>query len=252
MIDLHAHLIPGLDDGARDLDESVAIARAMAADGVRVVAATPHVRADYPTTPAAMESGLAAVRAALDEAGVELVVLGGGEVALAWLAGLDEDALTRFAIGGSRTLLLEPPDAGWDPALPRTLARLRQAGWRPVLAHPERNHEVQERPELLDEVIAAGALVQLTAAAVDGRLGRRPADTARGLLRERRAHLLASDAHAPGVREAGLGAAVRAIGDDALGRWLTVEVPTALLADADPPPRPPAGGPRRRWWPRRG
>ena len=239
MIDLHSHLLPGLDDGARDVEEAVAIARSMAEDGVERVAATPHVRDDYPTVPSEMEHSLAEVRAAVMAAGVALEVLGGGEIALDELPRLDADARARFGLGGNpRLLLLEFPYDGWPLTLSRSVWELRSAGFVSVIAHPERNREVQERPERLEEVVRVGGIVQLTAASVDGRLGKRPATCASRLLQLRLAHLVASDAHAPVVRAAGLSAAVAALGDDALGRWLTTEVPAALLASEPLPPRP--------------
>ena len=107
-----------------------------------------------------------------------------------------------------------------------------------MLAHPERNAEVQEDPERLRPIVDAGVLVQLTAASVDGRLGRAQASASRALLDARLAHLIASDAHAPAIRAIGMTAAAEAVGDDALARWLTHDVPAALLAGAPVPERP--------------
>ena len=239
MIDLHSHLLPGVDDGARDLSETVAIARAMAEDGVRAVAATPHVRSDWPTTPGAMERALADTRAAVRAAGVELEVLSGAEIALEELERLDDAARARFGLGGNPLLLLlEFPYWAWPLSLPQTIWDLRSADVVPVIAHPERNPDVQKEPGRLRDLVDAGAVVQLTAASVDGRLGRRPARCARALLDLGLAHLVASDAHAPSVREAGLSGVGRALGDEALGRWLTEDVPRALLAGTGLPERP--------------
>jgi protein-tyrosine phosphatase len=107
-----------------------------------------------------------------------------------------------------------------------------------VLAHPERNPDVQARPELLEPIVAGGALVQLTAAAIDGRLGRSAERCARLLLDRRLAHMIASDAHAPEVRAVGLTDAVRAIDDADLARWLTVDVPRAIVEGGDVPGLP--------------
>ena len=113
-----------------------------------------------------------------------------------------------------------------------------------MLAHPERNPDVQEDPGRLERVVELGAVPQLTAAAVDGRMGKRQSRCAFELLERGLALLIASDAHAPGVREAGLSAARRAVGDEAFGRWLTEDVPAALLAGEELPERPavPRGG----------
>lgn len=245
MIDLHSHILPGLDDGARSLEESIEIARSMASDGVSVVSATPHVRDDYPTSPDAMEEALGLVRTAVAEAGIDLDVRGGAEIALDRLGSLADSSLARFGLGGNpRLLLLEYPYYGQPLGLERECARLRLLGIVTVIAHPERNLSVQERPADLEDVVRAGAVVQLTAASVDGRLGRATAGCARRLLELELAHLIASDAHAPGVREAGMSQAAAAVGGGELARWLTSSVPAALLEGDELPARP--AGLRRR------
>jgi protein-tyrosine phosphatase len=242
LIDLHSHVLPGLDDGAADLDEAVAICRAAAADGVEVLAATPHVRDDYPTTPEEMEAALAALR---DAAADILQIVSGGELDLHELDRPLEE-LRRFALGGGSYLLVETPYRGWPLELGERVFKLRLAGLGIVLAHPERNPEVQARPELLQPLVDAGVLVQLTAASADGRLGSSARRCSRTLLDRRLAHLVASDAHAPAIRAVGMSAARREVGEE-LGRWLTVEVPRAILEGDQTPPRPETR-PRRRWF----
>jgi len=104
---------------------------------------------------------------------------------------------------------------------------------------------VQARPERLVPLVEAGILVQVTAASVDGRIGRRAAECGHRLIRGRVAHLLASDAHHASVRAVGMSAAAKAVGGGPLGQWLTFDVPAAILDDAEIPPRPPSGGHRR-------
>jgi len=244
MIDLHSHLLPGLDDGAPDLEAAVEMARAMAADGVTVVCGTPHVRDDYPTSVEAMRDALARVRGAVADAGIAIGVRGGGEIALDRLAELDAVTRARFGLGGNpMLLLLESPYTNWPLDLPRTCAQLHLDLIVPVIAHPERNPYVQDHPTVLEDAVRAGAFVQLTAASVDGRLGSASATCARRLLELELAHCIASDAHGPGVREAGLSSAAEAVGGGAIARWLTYDVPAALLMDRALPPRPPL--PRR-------
>lgn len=232
MIDLHSHVLPGLDDGTKDLSEALALCEAAAEDGIEILAATPHVRHDYPTTPDEMEEALAALRAASPA----LDVVAGGELDLAELD-RPHDELRRFALGGGDALLVETPYIGWPLDLAERLFRLRVQGFRLVLAHPERNADVHARPELLEPIVQGGTLVQLTAASVDGRLGSNTKRCARTLLERGLAHLISSDAHAPNVRAVGLSGAVREVGEE-LGRWLTVDVPRALLEGREPPPRP--------------
>jgi protein-tyrosine phosphatase len=243
LIDLHSHVLPGLDDGASDLEEALEICRAAAEDGIEVLAGTPHVRHDHPTTPQQMEAALARVQEA---AGGIVRVVGGGEIDLAELARPAEE-LRRFGLGGNPAyLLVETPHVGWPLDLPDRLFRLRASGVTPVLAHPERNAEVQARPELLEPVVAAGGLTQLTAAALDGRWGPRAGDCARTLLERGLAHLIASDAHTPEVRAVGMRRAAAALGDEALARWLTEGVPGAIV-DGGPLPERPEPARRRRF-----
>lgn len=249
MIDLHTHILPGLDDGAATMDEALALARACAREGVLLVAATPHVRGDYPTDPATMERLLEEVRAALEREGIDLRLRGGGEIALDRLDRLSPEARDRFGLAGNRSyLLLEFPYLGWPLALPDIVAQLRAEGITPVLAHPERNPEVQRRPARLGPVVEAGALVQLTAASLEGAIGRAPREASRELIRLGLAHLVASDAHGRSIRGPGLAAAARAVGDPALADWLTFRVPHAIVTGSPLPERPSS---RRRTWLRR-
>jgi protein-tyrosine phosphatase len=118
VIDLHSHVLPGLDNGARTLEDSVTMARAAVADAVMWLAATPHVRDDYPTDSATMERLVREVHDAIEEAGVELELLPGGEIALDRLAVLDSEELRRFGLGGNpRYLLIEFPYVGWPLGL---------------------------------------------------------------------------------------------------------------------------------------
>jgi protein-tyrosine phosphatase len=245
VIDLHAHVLPGIDDGVRTIDESLDLLRAAHEEGIDRIAATPHVRGDYPTAPNRMELLHAEVCGAAREAAIAVEVLPGGELDYEMAAGLDDETLRRFGLGGNPTLLLlEFPYLGWPLGFSEVVFDLRLRGFRVVLAHPERNADVQFDPERLRPLVEGGAVVQLTAASLDGRLGGSPRATARRLIDVRLAHLLASDAHAPDVRSVGLAAAARAVGDDALARWLTNDVPEALLDGRDLPNRPES--PRRR------
>ena len=107
-----------------------------------------------------------------------------------------------------------------------------------MLAHPERNPEVQATPSLLAPLVRGGTLVQVTAASIDGRLGVRSRETGLRLIASGLAHLLASDAHTPDVRAAGMRSAVLAVPDEALAEWLASSVPEAIVRGAELPPRP--------------
>jgi protein-tyrosine phosphatase len=248
VIDLHLHILPGVDDGPATLSESIALADAAVGDGVEVAAATPHVRDDYPTSADEMERLLAELRTELASAEVALDVRPGGEIALERLPALTTDELRRFALGGTeRYVLLEFPYYGWPLGLQAEISALTARGFTPVLAHPERNLDVQLDPERLRPLVEEGALVQITAASADGRLGGRARAAAFELLNRSLAHLLASDAHGPEVREVGLSRAVSALENAELARWLTTDVPAAMLAGRPVPEwsRPPMRRRRR-------
>jgi protein-tyrosine phosphatase len=180
VIDLHSHILPDLDDGARTLAASLEIARACVADGVDLIAATPHVRHDYPTRPDVMEEGVALLQMGLNEEGIELAVLGGGEISFDYLRRLTADDRRRFGLGGNPSyLLLEFPYYGWTMALEHHVKALVADGITPVVAHPERNTDVQHDPKRVATLVESGALIQLTAAAIDGRIGRSAPASAR-------------------------------------------------------------------------
>lgn len=247
MIDLHSHILPGLDDGSRTVEDARALARRAAEDGVTAIAATPHVRSDYPTLPEEMERGVRLLREDFVEQGIHVEVVHGAEIDLGLLSSLDDDALRRFSFAqAGRYLLLEFPYSGWPAALEETVYGLGLRGYAPVLAHPERNREVQSNPARLGEAVRLGALVQLTAASLDGRIGRSSQKAAGRLLELGLAHLLASDAHTAEIREAGLAAAAESVGDEALAHYLTAEAPGAIVA-GEPVPPPPRKARRRRW-----
>jgi protein-tyrosine phosphatase len=231
VIDLHSHILAGFDDGARTPDESCEMARVAVAEGVTVVAATPHVREDFPTSAAAMEKAVRKLNRDLAASDIDLEVLPGGEVDLEWLITMSEDDRRRFSIAqNGRYLLIEIPMVGWPLSLEAQIFALRSAGVTPLLAHPERNSDVQANPSRIERLVRGGARVQVTAASLDGRLGRRASQACRRLLDLGLVHVLASDAHAPDVRRGGLAQAVAALRDEGLARYLTCDVPAAIVA----------------------
>jgi protein-tyrosine phosphatase len=182
-----------------------------------------------------MERGVEALREDFAAAGIGIDVVRGGEVALARLWELPVEEARRFTYGGAgRYLLVEFPYQGWPPLLGPTLADLGAHGIRAVLAHPERNDAVQADPSLLVPAVREGALVQLTAASVAGLLGPAPLRAGQDLLELGLAHVLATDAHGPGLTSrASLAVGVAALADPALARRLATDVPAAILAGVD-------------------
>lgn len=251
MIDLHSHILPGLDDGPADLEGSLELARAAVAGGTTAIAATPHIDATYRLRAADRDAPLAALRAALVEEEVGLEVIAGGEIALDRYLDLDEDELVRLRLGDGPFLLLESPLSSAAGAFDRFVATLLGRGVRVLLAHPERCPDFQRRPERLAELIRLGALGQVTAASLEGRFGGTVQDAALHMLAEGLVHDLCSDSHSAARRRpdlrGGLEAAERELpGAHRLADWLAVDVPRAIVTGGDVPPRPPVLLERRR------
>jgi protein-tyrosine phosphatase len=239
VIDLHAHILPGVDDGARSLEEARDLARMALTDGVTTIAATPHVRADFPTTAEEMELAVDELRYDFVVQGIDVEVAHGGEIAFGLLFAIPPDDLRRFTLAQTgRYLLLECPYRGSPLPFEPAIASLTRQGIRPILAHPERNPDVQDRPDHVLRLVEAGALVQITAASLEGSLDRASQHCARQLLDLGVVHVLASDAHGPHIRNAGLAAAAREVGDSGLARYLTTEAPAAILAGQELPSVP--------------
>ena len=242
VIDLHTHVLPGLDDGTRSLAEARALALEAADDGVTALVATPHVRDDWPTTPDAMEDAVAELREDFARHGVPVEVLHGAEVALDLLWAIPPADLQRLTIAQTgRYLLLEVPYRGWPFAFESAVTRLLDLGVTPLLAHPERNPDVQDRPDRIRGVVEAGALVQVTAASIEGSRDRAAQAAARRLLDLGFVHVIASDSHGPHIPRQGMAVAAAALDDPALAKYLTVDVPGAIAAGEPVPARPQVG-----------
>lgn len=244
MIDLHCHLLPGIDDGPEDLGGALAMAQLHVRAGVRTVAATPHVSWDMPTEAAAIDRRLADVRAALAAADIPLEVVRGAEIDVHQAVRLTDEQLRALALGGGPWLLLEAPlrrGVGLAPVAHALLGR----GHRVLLAHPERSPLLQRDPDGLRELVRAGAATQVTAASFAGAFGRPVRDYAERMLEAGLVHSVASDAHDARRRPPGIAEPLAAAGLEELTPLLAQEVPAAILA-GDPLPPVPAWRRRRR------
>jgi protein-tyrosine phosphatase len=261
MIDLHCHVLPGIDDGPATIEGSLAIARLAAAGGTRVLVATPHVNWRYRNDAAGIAERVAELneRLAAEEVqtadGRVLEVRPGAEVALTLIAELAPAQLEALGLGGGRWLLVEPPFTpvapNLDGMLLELLANLRSVGGRIVLAHPERCPAFQRDPPMLERLVRAGMLTSVTAGSLGGRFGGEARRLALALARDGLLHNVASDAHDPVNRTPEIASALEHAGLGPLAQWLTVEVPAAILDDGVIPPRPAtpadAGSGQRRW-----
>lgn len=240
MIDLHVHLLPGLDDGPQTMEESVAMCRMAAADGVTTIVATPHQQHEEWENGDISEIHRLCREVETAAAGT-ILVLPGGEIRASMgipadLERGEEGGLLPLA--GSRYVLVEPSPYPFAPSLEELIYELRVAGWRTILAHPERYGYLAEETERLRVLVKRGALLQVTAASVLGANGRRAEAATRYLLQHRLAHFLSSDGHDCTGRAPLLAEAARKVasqwGED-LARALTLDNPLAVIEDRELP-----------------
>jgi protein-tyrosine phosphatase len=255
MIDLHCHILPGIDDGPPTIEEALDLARAAVAGGTSTIVATPHVNTRYPNDAATIAAAVSAVNERLREEQIPLDVRAGAELAFTQIDALAEGELDRLRLGDGPWLLIESPYTLAVDSLPTLLARLQSAGHRIVLAHPERCPGFQRRPELLGTLAAQGVINSVTAGALVGRFGRVVQRFALAMAQDGLIHNVASDAHDCDRRPPGIGAEMERAGLGAHIRLLAAEVPEAIVSGGELPPHPGAllapQSARRRWW-RRG
>ncbi len=263
MIDLHTHILPGIDDGVKTEEEAVEFARIAYADGVRTLVATPHSKDGF------FENGRAEVRAAVErlggklkEAGIGLALLPGAEVYLAPdLVDRVRDGRATTLGDNGKTLLLELSLSQYPMDLQNLVFSLRLAGLVVLFAHPERIRYFQEDVTRWEEMVRLGAHGQITTGSVLGTFGEDAQEFSELLLRRGLVHVLASDAHnvrgRPPVLSRAVEAVAELVGEDE-ARRMVLDRPQALLdgRDPDPPPVVARPAPRRsllsRWFRRGG
>jgi protein-tyrosine phosphatase len=244
MIDLHAHVLPGVDDGPASMPAALALVEAAAAAGTSTIVATPHVDLRFGLEAGRIAASTSGLQAALDAAGVGVHVLSGAEIALERLIDLPPWELDALGLGGGPYLLVEAPLRRLPGEFDWPIRSLLEDGTRRVLiAHPERSPAFHADPARLVRLVDEGALCQVTTGAITGAFGAVIRDFALDLVRAGLVHDLASDAHDLARRPPGLGPALAALAAEGLAtedeqRWLTEAVPAAIIAGEDPPPRP--------------
>ncbi len=240
MIDLHCHILPGIDDGANDLTESLALLRLAVADGITQMVATPHINPGYfDNTRATINHALMQLRQALSEQQIDIAIAAAAEIRVT------ADLMPAFEQGQlpilghwqqQQVLLLEFPHSHIPPGSDKLVKWLLQRGIIPMIAHPERNRDVQNDPKILAPLIRAGCLFQLTASSLLGDLGSRHQDCARLLLQQRLFSVMATDSHSVLRRPPRLSAAraeVSRLTDEAYAFSLVQENPKIITAALD-------------------
>lgn len=244
LVDIHAHLLPGIDDGPPDLEEALALALAAVDSGVDTLVATPHLRTDFPDVDVHQLKGrCAAIQQAIDREGIGLRVASGAEASLQWaLEATSEELQLASCNQRGKDLLVEAPATGVS-GLEAMLWELRLRGFRITLAHPERSADSANDRAVLERLAGQGILLQVNAdALVRGRrtsAGR----LAEWLCKEGLAHVLASDGHRaaswrPVTMLADALDELAALVGEPRARWMTVSVPAAIVAGNTLPAAP--------------
>ena len=211
MIDLHCHILPGVDDGPATMAEAVAMCRAAAADGIHTIVTTPHFNPGRFTWSAdEQQASITALQCEIDAAGIELTLLPGAEIAFSPELPQLLKSGTHLTINRAPYFLLEFRPQAVPANIEQFLSTLMDAGYLPVIAHPERNSWFTHRHDVLTSLVRRGALLQITADSLLGRLGADVRTFSRQLLSNNLVHIIASDAHNSSDRPALLSGAVSA------------------------------------------
>jgi protein-tyrosine phosphatase len=254
VIDIHCHLLCGIDDGPATIEGSLALARAAVAVGTRTIVATPHVSARYPNTPETIRSAATLLRERLAAERIELELLTGAELAMTKIAEIPDAQLARLRLGDSPWLLVEPPFTPVASGIEQTVHVLQDRGYRVILAHPERCPAIHRNPQLLRSLVDRGVLTSVTAGSLVGRFGEHVRRFSLRLAEHELLHNVASDAHDEVNRAPGAVEEIERAGLGPLADWLTRAVPEAVLAGEEVIPARPAfelakgAGRRRRAW----
>lgn len=197
MIDLHTHILPGLDDGSKNLAESLSMAQVASDDGIHTIVATPHVlQGVFDNDKNKILLAVTQLNQTLQEQNIAVHILPGAEYYL------EADIPLKLSQGelltinnNGRYLLVELPSAFIPEYTAQVLYEIQLQGVTPIIAHPERNAGFSRRPDILQEMISRGVLAQVTSASITGLFGKKVKRTAFSFLRRGLVHLVSSDAH---------------------------------------------------------
>jgi protein-tyrosine phosphatase len=224
MIDIHSHILPGLDDGSKSWEMTMEMCRLAIQDGITHIVATPHADDNYAFRPDRVCDLVSELN---NKLGGQLAISGGCDFHLTFEN--IEDAIAhpqRYTIASKQYLLVELSEYGIPPQLVDSFRRIRATGIIPIITHPERNSILQRRPERVLEWVDAGCLVQVTASAITGLWGNAARRIAIWLLENDAVHALASDAHDDRYRKPLLSEA-----RDAVARHFGADLALELVRD---------------------
>ncbi len=246
MVDIHSHVLFGVDDGARTLEDSIAMLDIAAASGTTDIVATSHANTEYFWELGTVESRLAEIRASV---GSRIRVHPGCELHLTFDNINDAIAHpSKYTINHKQWLLIEFSDLIIFQNSGEILNRLRSGGMYPIIAHPERNQILQQRIETLEQWVGEGAYLQLTALSLLGTFGSSIRKFSERLIERGLAHFVASDAHDTSYRTPKMDGAYQWLAGrygEEYARALTIDNPMATVQGMDLDPMP---APKRRKW----
>lgn len=212
MIDIHSHILPGLDDGSCDLDESIAMAEEAVREGIATIIATPHhANGKYWNEAAQVRDAVSALREALASRNIPLNVVEGQEIRVYRDLLDDIQSGSAITLAGSPYILLEFPSSRIPERVEDLIHELKLLGLTPIIAHPERNAEIASQPDKLLRFVQLGALSQVTSHSINGLFGKSVQECSVQLCRRNLVHFISSDAHNLSNRAFDLGAAYDAI-----------------------------------------
>jgi len=236
LIDLHCHILPGVDDGAKSLEESLLMARRAVEDGIHTIVATPHtLNGIYINSAGEVTPKVASLQETLSKNHIKLQLYVGADVHLCpHMLELIESGDAGTINNARKYILLEFPSQVVPPKVKDEIFSLKLNGITPIISHLERNPVIQHNIDILYEFIRMGALCQVTAMSITGDFGGIAMQCAERLLRHRMVHVIASDAHSSESRPPALSQAVEAAAEilenyDDAERMVT-EVPAAILS----------------------
>jgi protein-tyrosine phosphatase len=227
VIDIHCHILPGIDDGPSDMQESIKMAEIAARDGITKIVATPHIKNTlHPVS--SIRDSIAQLSKKLVDLGISLEIIQGADVN----AMLDIALLKGYTINNTQYILVEFPHTHLPNSMKEVLFKMMVQGYRPIITHPERNGSVLKDPRVLFELINGGVLAQITADSITGTFGVDIQECSRYLLKKNMIRFIATDAHSSHHRKPvlsqGLKAAEKIIGREKALKLVTVN-PEAVV-----------------------
>ena len=239
MIDLHSHILPALCDGSQNLETSLQMAKMAVADGTTHLACTPHIYPGlYENTTELIEQARINLQAELDKQAIPLTLIIGADIQLSpkVMRGLKNGSMPT--LNHSRYFLLEPSHHVAVTDLADQVANFINAGFVPIITHPERLHWIEDHYSVFVESVKRGAWIQITAGAITGIFGKTAKKYAERFLKEGLVHIIASDAHNVEQRSpilsTAIATAVTILGNEKLVLPLVTTIPQAVLENADP------------------